>query len=96
MSPAAARRDIDFAAMRAPWRADPCAFVDDGAVRDPETDQKFELNWSQRQFLKHAFRTGQDGRLLYPELLYSAPKKSGKTAFAAMCTLYTIIVLAGR
>jgi hypothetical protein len=68
----------DFRAMRARWRADSAAFVDDGAVRDPETDQKFELNWSQRQFLKHAFRTGEDGRLLYSELLYSAPKKSGR------------------
>jgi hypothetical protein len=46
--------------------------------------------------LRHAFQTGEDGRLLYPGLLYSAPKKSGKTAFAAMLTLYTIVVLAGR
>jgi hypothetical protein len=88
--------DPDFKATRARWRADPAAFVDDGAVRDPETGAKFILNQSQRQFLKHAFRTGEDGRLLYPELLYSAPKKSGKTAFAAMLTLYTIVVLAGR
>jgi phage terminase large subunit-like protein len=70
--------------------------VDDGAVRDPETGAKFILNQSQRQFLRHAFQVGEDGRLLYPELLYSAPKKSGKTAFAAMLTLYTIVVLAGR
>jgi hypothetical protein len=86
----------DFKATRARWRADPCAFVDDGAVRDPETGAKFILNQSQRQFLKHAFQVGEDGRLLYPELLYSAPKMSGKTAFAAMLTLYTIVVLAGR
>jgi hypothetical protein len=97
MDPAAARSgSIDFAAARARWRANPLAFVDDGAVRDPETGQKFELNWSQRQFLKHAFRTGEDGRLLYPELLYSAPKKSGKTAFAAMVVLYVTLILGGR
>jgi hypothetical protein len=86
----------DFKATRARWRADPAAFVDDGAVRDPETDEKFQLNWSQRQFLRHAFKTGEDGRLLHPELLYSAPKKSGKTAFAAMLTLYVTLILGVR
>jgi phage terminase large subunit-like protein len=87
---------FDPKAARARWRADPAAFVDDGAVRDPETAEKFELNWSQRQFLAHAFKTGADGRLMHPELLYSAPKKSGKTAFAAMVALYVVTILGGR
>lgn len=89
--------DLDtLRARRARWRADPSAFVDDGAVRDPETGEKFELNWSQRQFLAYAFKTGADGRLLHPELVYSAPKKSGKTAFAAMLVLYVTLILGGR
>jgi phage terminase large subunit-like protein len=33
---------------------------------------------------------------LLPELLFSGPKKSGKTAFAAMVTLYVLLVLGGR
>ena len=53
-------------------------------------------NWSQRQFLRHAFQTGADGRLLHPELVYSPPKKSGKTAFAAMILLYVTLILGGR
>jgi phage terminase large subunit-like protein len=87
---------VDFNGMRERWQADPAAFVDDGMLRDPETDSPFKLNWSQRQFLNHTFKTGAGGRLLYPELLYSAPKKSGKTAFAAMITLYLVLVLGGR
>ena len=38
--------------------------------------------------------TGADGRLLYPEQLYSCPKKSGKTTFAAIYAI-TIVVLFG-
>jgi hypothetical protein len=41
-------------------------------------------------------RLDPDGRLLYPELLYSCPKKSGKTAFAAMVVLYVVLVLGGK
>ena len=47
-------------------------------------------------FLEHAFREDEDGRLAYPELLFSAPKKSGKTTFAAMVTLYAVVVCGGR
>ena len=36
-----------------------------------------------------------DERLPYSELVYSAPKRSGKTALAAMIVLYVIIVLGG-
>jgi len=34
--------------------------------------------------LRLAFKLDEHGRLLYPELLYSCPKKSGKTAFGAV------------
>ena len=41
---------------------------------------------AEREFLKHAFATGADGRLLNPEQVYACPKKSGKTTFAAPST----------
>ncbi len=76
------------------WREDPVAFAE--RLIDPETGRPFELYPAQRQFLREAFRRRLDGRLLYPELLFSAPKKSGKTALAAMILLYVVLVLGGR
>ena len=64
----------------------PLAFI--RHLNDPETGRPFVLNAAEALFLKHAFRTRPDGRLLYPELLYSCPKKSGKTTFAALLLLY--------
>ena len=63
---------------------------------DPETDRPFVLNDAERAFLQHAFTLKPDGRPLYPELVYSAPKKSGKTAFAALMLIYIVRVLGGR
>ena len=63
---------------------------------DPETGEPFALNRAERRFLKKAFALTKDGRLRYPELVYSAPKKSGKTGFAAMVMLYVVLVLGGR
>jgi hypothetical protein len=60
-------------------------------LNDPETGKPFILNAAEANFLRHAFRVGRDGRLLYPELVYSAPKKSGKTAFAALLLLYATL-----
>ena len=73
------------------WRAAPTSFVEEVLI-DPETNRPFVLLPAERQFLAHAFRTGADGRLLYPELIYACPKKSGKTTFAGIITI-TIIVL---
>jgi phage terminase large subunit-like protein len=77
------------------WRADPVAFIEDVLI-DPETDAPFVLSYAQRLFVRRAFKLSPDGRLLYPELVFSAPKKSGKTGLAAMLTLYVILVLAGK
>jgi len=63
---------------------------------DPETGAPFVLTEAQRRFLRHAFKLTPSGRLLYPELIFSTPKKSGKTATAAMVTLYVVCVLGGR
>jgi phage terminase large subunit-like protein len=78
---------------RARWRADPIAFIEEILI-DPETKKPFMLLDAERAFLKHAFATGADGRLLYPEQVYACPKKSGKTTFAAIYVI-TIVLLFG-
>src|SRR5207237_5335659 len=51
---------------------------------------------AQERFLREALTLTSDGRLRYPELVFGAPKKSGKTALAAFVLLYVILVLGGR
>jgi phage terminase large subunit-like protein len=77
------------------WKPDPCAFFEDGVIVDPETSRPFVLYPAEKLFLRHALTLTADGRLPYPELVFSAPKKSGKTALAAMIVLYVILVLGG-
>ena len=77
------------------WRADPIAFIE-YVLHDPETSEPFVLLPAEREFLKHAFRTDDAGRLLYPELCYSCPKKSGKTTFAGIFTITIIVLFGGR
>jgi hypothetical protein len=74
---------------------DPVAFIQSVLI-DPETGKPFELYPPQERFLREAFTLGPDGRFLYPELVYSAPKKSGKTATAAMIALYVVVCLGRR
>lgn len=63
---------------------------------NPETGLHFVLTPAEKAFLAHAFELTADGRMRYPELAFSAPKKSGKTAFAAMKLIYVVRVLGGR
>jgi hypothetical protein len=60
------------------WRQQPISFIE-GVLNDPETKKPFVLLDAERRFLEHAFKLDDDGRLLYPEQVYSCPKKSGKT-----------------
>jgi phage terminase large subunit-like protein len=76
------------------WRENPCAFIEECLV-DFETKKPFVLLPAEREFIKHAFKTDEDGRLIYRELLYSCPKKGGKTGFAAIFTLTLIFLFAG-
>ena len=76
------------------WR-DPVAFIETGLC-NPETGQPFRLTPAEKRFVKHAFTFTEDGRLKYPELIFSGPKKSGKTCFAALLTIYVIVALGGR
>jgi len=64
-------------------------------LRDPETSKPFELYPAQARFFTEALTLTADGRLPYPEMVFGAPKKSGKTATAAMSMLYVIRVLGG-
>ncbi len=73
---------------------DPVRFVRD-VLRNPETGKPFVLYPAQERFFREAFTLTPDGRLPYPELVYAAPKKSGKTATAAMALLYVTRVLGG-
>jgi phage terminase large subunit-like protein len=77
------------------WRRDPAAFVAE-VIINPETGAPFELLDAERRFLEHAFKTDADGRLLYPEQIYSGPKKTGKTTFAAITTIVAVLVYGGR
>jgi phage terminase large subunit-like protein len=76
------------------WRRDPIAFIREVLI-DPETGQPFELYPAQIEFLRKAFTVTREGRLAFEELIYSCPKKSGKTATAAMALIYVIVVLGG-
>ena len=78
------------------WRRDPIAFVSD-VLRDPDSDGRpFELYAEEEAFLREALTLTPGGSLPYSELLYSAPKKSGKTAIGAISMLYVIVALCGR
>jgi phage terminase large subunit-like protein len=79
----------------ASWRANPAAFIE-SVLFNPETGKAFVLLDAEREFLKYAFALDENGRLRYPEQLYGAPKKSGKTGFAALHMLTTILLFGGR
>lgn len=77
-----------------PWK-DPVAFIAT-FLRNPETGEPFVLFPAEVAFLREALIPGPDGRLRYPELLFGAIKKSGKTMIAAWCVLFVVLALGGR
>jgi phage terminase large subunit-like protein len=77
------------------WRRDPAAFIVE-VLRNPETGEPFVLYPAEEEFLRLALTPTADGALPFAELVFAAPKKSGKTAIAAMSMLYAVIVLGGR
>jgi hypothetical protein len=85
---------LDQATVAA-WRKDPIAFIEH-VLRDPESGQPFVLSDAERQFLERAFELGEDGRLRFPELVFSAIKKSGKTTLAAVVMLVMVLLYGGR
>jgi hypothetical protein len=77
------------------WQRDPCDFVEE-VLHDPETGKPFRLLDAERAFLDRAYQLDVDGRLLYPEQVYGAPKKTGKTGFAGIHTLTTVLLFGGK
>jgi phage terminase large subunit-like protein len=84
---------LDAAALTR-WRLAPWQFVEECCI-DPETGAPFQLLPAERLFMEHAFQRNSRGRWLYPELIFSAPKKSGKTGFAALFTLVSLLLFGG-
>ena len=84
---------LDAAALRR-WRRQPTDFIEE-TLHDPETGKPYRLMPAERAFLEHAFKTDARRRLLYPEQVFAAPKKSGKTAFAALHALTTVLLFGG-
>jgi Phage Terminase len=82
------------AVERAAHIPDPVQFIE-GTLVDPETGEYFVLTEAEKCFLRHAFILNSDLRLKYPELVFSGPKKSGKTALAAMVMIYVVRILGG-
>lgn len=76
------------------WRADPAAFVREALI-NPESGKPFDLYPAEERFLREALIVDDDGRLPAPEVMFAAPKKSGKTALGAMAVLYVVVVLGG-
>ena len=87
--------DVLESSALACWRANPLSFIEQ-VLRDPETGQPFDLFDAQREFLTGAFTLTDDGRLAYPEQVFGAIKKSGKSATAAMHLLTMTLVHGGR
>jgi hypothetical protein len=83
------------ASTLARWHACPASFIEECLINS-ETGPPFVLLPAEREFLKHALTTGPDGRLLYPELVYSCPTKSGKTTFAAIILLTIVLLYGGK
>jgi Terminase large subunit, ATPase domain len=77
------------------WQANPIAFIQE-VMSDPESGKPFVLSDAERAFLQLAFTLDADGRLKYPELLFGASKKPGKTTLAALIMLVMILLFGGR
>jgi phage terminase large subunit-like protein len=85
---------LDHSALQR-WQREPTSFITE-ICRDPETGKPFDLLPAQRQFFSHAYKFNGDGRLRYPEQVFACPKKSGKTATAALHLLTTTLIFGGR
>jgi len=77
------------------WRANPIVFIEQ-ILCDPETGEPFVLSEAERNFLQLAFKLKENGKLLYPELVFGAIKKSGKTTLAAIIMLTMVLLFESR
>ena len=88
------REQFDVTAL-ARYKQSPIAFIEH-VLCDPETGRPFVLSEAERQFLQHAFTLNEDGKLTFPELVFGAIKKSGKTTLASIIMLTMILLYGGR
>lgn len=58
-----------------------------------ETGAPIQLEEHQKRILREITKRDKQGRLIYQTVVYSAPKKSGKTEIAALLTLYWALFL---
>src|ERR1700737_4778462 len=77
------------------FRESPDEFIERWLI-NPETNQPSVLLDAEKDFLQHALHLPPEGRFLYPELLYGAIKKSGKTGFAALFVITLLLLFGGR
>ena len=54
----------------------------------PETRKPIKLTDLQQQILRHCFTTKSDGKMPYQTIVYSCPKKSGKSTLGALVALW--------
>jgi phage terminase large subunit-like protein len=64
-----------------------CHFIDE-FIKQDGIGQPFHLEDHQRKILGEAFRYDENERFVYRTIIYSAPKKSGKTAINALVCLW--------
>ena len=76
------------------FRAHPIEFIET-CLYNPESNRPFELLPSQREFLEHALKIKPNGKLLFNEWVWSAPKKSGKSTFQAIIQLTMTLLFGG-
>jgi phage terminase large subunit-like protein len=84
---------LGFAAGRI--RSSPLDFIE-CVLCDPETGEPFFLSDAERNFLQLAFKLDDNGKLMFPELVFGAIKKSGKTTLAAIIMLTMVLLFGGR
>jgi phage terminase large subunit-like protein len=77
------------------FKKDPIKFIET-VLCDPETVKPFMLTEAERFFLKLAFKLKPNGKLMYPELVFGAMKKSGKTTLAAIIMITMLLLFGGR
>ena len=86
--------EIDSVAL-AHYRTDPAAFIE-GCLISPYDGQPYHLIEAEREFIKHAFQFGTDGRLLYPLWVYGTLKKGRKSELAQMLAITAIVLFGGK
>jgi len=69
------------------WRRDIAAWAESQFIL-PETGRPIKLEPHQKKILRLALTPDENGTLPYQTIIYSAPKKSGKTTIAALVALW--------